>query len=298
MTGDARTALPGLWGAFFAAGLGAVYAGFALFEPGDGTVLIVTVAIGVVLIVLERLVPQQRDWCEPDGQGWHDVGHFLFGFGLGTFGGTLLAQWMFAAPWWAIWPSTWPLLVQIVIGLIVSEAIIYWQHRAVHTELLWPLHALHHSTQRMTFFKTTRIHALDIGSVSFLSTATLLIVGAPASVVLWVTAFGNFAAQTQHANVALPTPSWLNAIVGTPATHWLHHSIDRREGNSNFGMNLMLFDHLFGTYIPPKREPHVALGIHDDFVPRTFLGQLTLPWLIVRRMRRGASTDTSPQQEG
>lgn len=283
-----------LWGAFFAGGLGAVYAGFALFGPGDAIVLIVTVAIGVALIGVERLRPQQPEWLVSDGQGWHDLGHFLFGFGFGTFGGTLAAQALFTAPWWNVWPASLPLLVQIVIGLIVTEAIIYWQHRAVHTELLWPLHALHHSTERMTFFKTTRIHALDIGSVTFLSTASLLLIGAPASVILWVTAFGNFAAQTQHANVPLPTPAWLNAIVGTPATHWLHHSIEKRAGNSNFGMNLMVFDHLFGTYVPPAREPHVTLGIADDFVPRTFLGQLALPWLIVRRRAWRAR----PTQEG
>ena len=60
------------------------------------------------------------------------------------------------------------------MGLVVAEFFIYWQHRAVHAvPALWHLHVLHHSTERMTFFKTTRIHALDIGSATFLWTGAV-----------------------------------------------------------------------------------------------------------------------------
>ena len=151
---------------------------------------------------------------------------------------------------------------------------------------LWHVHVLHHATDRMRFFKTTRIHAVDVGSATFLSLAPLLAVGAPLGVLLWVTAFGNFAAQAQHANVRLRTPRWLNSIAGTPAVHWLHHSIDKREGNSNFGMNVMLWDHVFGTFVAPGPEPRTALGIDPNPVPDTFVGQLLLPLRTVRDLLR------------
>jgi ornithine lipid hydroxylase len=268
----------GLWGAIFAGGLGAVYAAIAVGYDGATTLAIVTVVAGALLIALERLAPLQRDWLVPDGEWWPDLGHLVVGFGFGTFAGTWLAQAMVVEPWWPVWPHSWPLLLEVILGLVVAEFFYYWQHRAVHTiPALWPLHALHHDTERMTFFKTTRIHALDIGSATFFSVASLLILGAPVSVVLWVTAFGNFAAQTQHANVRLTTPAWLNSLVGTPTVHWLHHSRDKREGNSNFSMNVMLWDHVFGTYIAPSAEPQTSLGIEPGLVPRTFTGQLLMP---------------------
>jgi sterol desaturase/sphingolipid hydroxylase (fatty acid hydroxylase superfamily) len=275
----------GLWAAIFAGGLGAVYAAIALGQSGDLSLAIVTVIAGALLLVMERLWPHQPAWREPDGQWWHDLGHLVFGFALGTFGGTWLAQWIFAGAAVAVWPTSWPLLVQVVMGLVIAEFFGYWQHRAVHSvPALWHLHVLHHSTERMTFFKTTRIHALDIGSATFLWTAPLVLLDAPVAVVMWVTAFGNFTAQTQHANVRLRTPGWLNALVGTPAVHWLHHSIDKREGHSNFGMNVMLWDHVFGTFIPPDPAPREALGIEPNHVPASFFGQLALPWQTVRAL--------------
>lgn len=277
----------GLWSAFFAAGLGAVYVGLALDSPAEPTLLVVTFVAGLLLIVLERLRPKRPEWRVADGQWWHDLGHFALGFGAGTFGGAALAEWVLPAPLWAIWPTRWPMLIQIVLGLIAAEFIAYWHHRAMHTfAWFWPMHALHHGTDRMTFFKTTRIHALDLGVSTFLSVASLIVLGADARVMLWVTAFGNFAAQSQHANVRFATPAWLDALVGTPAVHWLHHSADRREGNSNFGMNVMLFDHLFGTYTAAEPARLERLVIGSEPVPSSFLGQLALPREVVRRLRR------------
>ncbi len=279
----------GVWAAFFAAGLGAVYTGIALGHRGDATVAAVTVAAGVSLLLLERVVPEEPAWLATgDGQGWQDLGHLVLGFGFGTFGGAWLANRLVPSPLWTIWPSAWPLAAQVVLGLVVAEFFNYWQHRAVHTvPALWPLHVLHHGAERMTFFKATRIHALDIGSATLLSVAPLLAAGAPLPVLLWVTAFGNFTAQTQHANVRLRTPGLLNAIVATPAVHWLHHSRDRREGNSNFGMNVVVWDHLFGTYRSPRPEPCQSLGLESDVVPPTFVGQLALPWRTVRALFGG-----------
>jgi sterol desaturase/sphingolipid hydroxylase (fatty acid hydroxylase superfamily) len=282
--------LGGAWGAVFAACLGAVYIGLALGGQGDTVLLGITALAGLLLVAAERVRPRERGWREADGQWWNDLGHFVASFGVGSFAGAWLAGVAVTAPLVHAWPVAWPMAAQAVLGLVVAEFFGYWQHRLLHSvPWLWPLHALHHSTSRMTFFKATRIHALDIGSFTFVSVAPLLALGASTEVVLWVTAFGNFAAQTQHANIALPTPAWVNAIVGTPAVHWLHHSLDMREGNSNFGMNLMLFDHLFGTYIPPSPEPPAAFGIQPDFVPRGFLGQLALPIESIRRLLRRES---------
>jgi sterol desaturase/sphingolipid hydroxylase (fatty acid hydroxylase superfamily) len=285
MTPPVSRWLGSVWGAVLASCLGAIYVGLALGGDRDAVLLGITALAGVLLVVAERVKPQHPEWRTADGQWWQDLGHFVASFGVGSFGGAWLAQAAVPAPPWPVWPTTWPVVVQAGLGLAVAEFFGYWQHRLLHTvQWLWPLHALHHSTARMTFFKATRIHALDIGSFTFLSMAPLLALGAAPEVVLWVTAFGNFAAQTQHSNVALPTPEWINRLVGTPSVHWLHHSLDLREGNSNFGMNLMLFDHLFGTYLPPTPGRTPAFGIQPDFVPRGFLGQLALPIESLRRL--------------
>lgn len=274
-----------LWGAVFASCLGAIYIGLALGGDRESVLLGVTTLAGILLIIGERVRPHRVEWRAPDGQWWNDLGHFVASFGLGSFAGAWLASRLFASPLWSVWPSTWPMVFQVVAGLVIAEFFGYWQHRALHAfPALWPLHALHHSTARMTFFKATRIHALDIGSFTLMSAGSLLAVGASGDVVLWVTAFGNFAAATQHSNVSLPTPEWINRCVGTPAVHWLHHSRNLREGNSNFGMNVMIFDHLFGSYVEPGDQRGTQLGIEPDFVPTTFFGQIALPLETARRL--------------
>lgn len=278
----------GVWSAFVAAGLTAAWMGVALGHDADLSVMLATVAAGVALMGLERLRPEREAWRTWSAESWQDIGHLFAGFGAGVFGGTALARWLVPHALVAVWPANWPWPAQVVIGLGVMEFFLYWQHRAVHhVPALWHLHALHHHPRRMTFLKTTRIHAFDIGSATALSIAPLLAVGAPAPVLLCATAIGNFLAQAQHANVRFPTPEWLNRFVGTPATHWLHHSLDKREGNSNFGMNLMVWDHVFGTYVTPPHTPHGVLGIEPDNIPSTFLGQLALPWRVVRALLGG-----------
>jgi sterol desaturase/sphingolipid hydroxylase (fatty acid hydroxylase superfamily) len=65
-----------------------------------------------------------------------------------------------------------------------------------------------------------------------------------------------------HSNVKMPL--WLDRIVRlvlvTPDMHRVHHSVVRRETDSNFGFNLPWWDRLFGTY---RREPEAG---HEGMV--------------------------------
>ena len=55
----------------------------------------------------------------------------------------------------------------------------------------------------------------------------------------------------------------LRLIVVTPDMHRVHHSIDRRETDSNFGFNLPWWDRLFGTYRaqPAAGQTRMTIGL-------------------------------------
>jgi hypothetical protein len=57
----------------------------------------------------------------------------------------------------------------------------------------------------------------------------------------------------------------MRLFVVTPDMHRVHHSILRRETNSNFGFNLPWWDFLFGTYRAQPAEGHeqMTLGLED-----------------------------------
>jgi sterol desaturase/sphingolipid hydroxylase (fatty acid hydroxylase superfamily) len=60
-------------------------------------------------------------------------------------------------------------------------------------------------------------------------------------------------------------PRWLDRIVRllmvTPDMHRVHHSVLRRETDSNFGFNLPWWDRLFGTYRAEPEAGHRTMTI-------------------------------------
>ena len=61
-----------------------------------------------------------------------------------------------------------------------------------------------------------------------------------------------------HANLRLPSAldRVLRLIVVTPDMHRVHHSIDRREHDANYGFNLSIWDRLLGTYVAQPKDGH------------------------------------------
>jgi sterol desaturase/sphingolipid hydroxylase (fatty acid hydroxylase superfamily) len=69
-----------------------------------------------------------------------------------------------------------------------------------------------------------------------------------------------------HGNVRIPAAidRVLRWLVVTPDMHRVHHSVEPRETNSNFGFNLPWWDRLFGTYRAEPRAGHEAMTIGID----------------------------------
>ena len=102
--------------------------------------------------------------------------------------------------------------------------------------------------------------------------AAVLVLGAPPIAVLIFEVMLNATSMFNHGNVRLP--AWLDhglrLIVVTPDMHRVHHSIDRRETDSNFGFNVPWWDRLFGTYRDQPALGHdgMTLGIDRFREPR------------------------------
>tara|TARA_B100001750_G_scaffold196104_1_gene168141 strand:- start:697 stop:903 length:207 start_codon:yes stop_codon:yes gene_type:complete len=49
--------------------------------------------------------------------------------------------------------------------------------------------------------------------------------------------------------------------------HRIHHSIEEKETNSNFGFNLSIWDKIFGTYLQNSRrqEKDLVLGLEEFY---------------------------------
>ena len=140
------------------------------------------------------------------------------------------------------------LALQACAALVVAELGTYWVHRLSHTcAVLWPFHAVHHAVPRL--------HALNTGRFHFANQVLSTAAGFP---LLFCIGFGDEAIYTftglytvigllSHCNVDMRT-GVLSFVFNTPECHRWHHSARLHESNANYGENLMLFDHLFGTF--------------------------------------------------
>lgn len=250
-------------------------------QRGPSGFLLAYLLLGLALWRLEKWLPHEPDWLLDDGQMGPDFMHSALSkasaFALVVIGGEhgwfdLLRLWP------ALWPARWPLAAQVALGLAIAEFGFYWAHRVSHEWApMWPFHAIHHSVRRLWFFNTGRFHLVDTLRSALFSLPLLLGAGAPPAVLEWVSAITAFVGLLTHCNVRMHTGP-LDALFTTPHMHRWHHAPNAREGNTNYGENLLLWDVVFGTwYRPAGRRPPCDIGI-DAFVPAGYAGQVVAPF--------------------
>ncbi len=158
--------------------------------------------------------------------------------------------------------------VAILASVVILDFVIYLQHVVFHfVPALWRLHRMHHADQAIDVTTGLRFHPLEIVLSMGIKLAAVLALGPPAVAVLIFEVILNGTAMFNHSNIRLP--AWLDRFLRlflvTPDMHRVHHSVDRRETDSNFGFNLTWWDRLLGTYIaqPARGHDDMEIGIEQ-----------------------------------
>ena len=246
----------------------------------------------VSLLFLERYMPHERAWLEPDGQTWVNIAHTLTSKGtsqillmVNTYiGASLATGGESGLLGLQIWPAEWSLGAQVALAVVVSEFMLYWAHRTGHEFMfLWRFHAVHHSPKKLWIVNTGRFHFVDSLYSIVLGTIPLLVFGASMEVVMWLAAITAFIGMLTHCNVEMRF-GILSWIFNTPEIHRWHHSTVLREGNTNYCENIMIWDHVFRTFFHEDRRPPAKIGIHEH-MPAKFTEQLIWPFLSKKKRR-------------
>jgi sterol desaturase/sphingolipid hydroxylase (fatty acid hydroxylase superfamily) len=151
-----------------------------------------------------------------------------------------------------------------LVSMLLLDLAIYLQHVMFHAvPALWRLHRMHHAD--LDFDATTglRFHPVEIVISMAIKLAVVAALGPPAFAVLLFEVILNATALFNHGNINLPVSidRWLRWAVVTPDMHRVHHSMDPRETNSNYGFNLPWWDRLLGTYVAQPAKGHTGMGI-------------------------------------
>lgn len=277
--------------AFPALSFGAVFTLILRIHQGHdelSTSLLVLVPFTVLLMVLERVIPYANQWNIPKDDVPVDIAYLVTNSILQPFMSMValvvylpLAAGL-AATLDCCWPASWPLSLQCAWALIVKEFFHYWLHRVTHESdsILWRCHAIHHSSERLYWLNSMRLHPANMFFDIIIGIGPLVIVGAGRPVLFLVGLTIILIGSLAHANVDFKLGP-LNRVFSMPELHRWHHSRDKQVSNHNYGAVLSIWDVVFGTwYLPDSQvEPH-AIGLVDRApFPKTFTRQLTHPFL-------------------
>jgi len=191
------------------------------------------------------------------------------------------------------WTSTLAgAIAQTLLFALAYDFFYYWWHRAQHTfRPLWAIHRLHHTEQALNVTTAVRHHWLE-------ESLRPLVVLFPLG---WLLNFQ----PVQYAAIGLVFAAWpffihlntrmhlgpLGRVIMGPQYHRIHHSIEPRHWNRNFGSFFPAWDYLFGTAWHPQHDEFPATGISEqDGEPRSSAREaLTAPFTEWWRLWRSGS---------
>lgn len=151
--------------------------------------------------------------------------------------------------------ATLPFALQVVLVIWALDLVVYWRHRLEHTfSGLWAFHAVHHTTERVDFLTTTRLHPLELALGSIVNAAVTQVGFDPAANGLAITFYlyyNNFI----HTNVRFRFDGPMKYVLVTPFMHQWHHAKDEVAFGRNLGVVFAWNDWLFGTAHHPAHFP-------------------------------------------
>ena len=233
----------------------------------------------------ERRFPRQRRWFTNFGILLSDYASTLVVFVIVPITATVTALWTEANQFGLFHWLGVPMWAQWIIGIAVLDFVIWAQHLVTHkVPILWRIHRVHHADEDIDASTAIRFHPLEIILSIFVKSAAVVLLGAPALVVVVFEALVNGSAMFNHANLRLPEKldRVLRLVFVTPDMHRVHHSVYNQETDSNYGFALSVWDRMFRTYVPEPRDGHEAMRIGliewQDGAPTRLGWSLALPF--------------------
>ena len=246
-------------------------------------ILVGTALLGGLFFLLERLFPEQPEQPAIREGSRLDAVYWFFDFFVArrmvaaASAIVLIAAVAFRMPRLTLLARQ-PLGFQAIEALLVADFCGYWSHRLMHQiPLLWCIHRLHHSSERLDWLAAARVHPFESVWNKLISLLPLFLLGFSPGITVFFGPLVGLYPIFIHCNVRWGY-GWIGYLVASPAFHRWHHSADQEALNKNFSGLLPLFDFLFGTAHFPRHGRPARYGLAGARAPVTFWKQLSWPF--------------------
>lgn len=154
--------------------------------------------------------------------------------------------------------------ISAISSFLVMDWAYYWWHYANHVvPLLWRFHNVHHTDLDLDLTTAARFHFGEIiASIPFRLLVVVLIGVGPITLLIFEIVFES-ATFFHHSNWRLPLmlERILNCAIVTPRMHGIHHSIVRRETDSNWGTVFSWWDRLHRSLRLDIAQHDLEIGV-------------------------------------
>ena len=246
-------------------------------QPPSNSIYVITFGALTVAMLWESLAPRR---ALEGSIVWRWANNFslsLLSWYVTTVVSTMYVLWL--AGWsqinhFGLYQSvSAPFLVMFFTLLLVSQLLSYLVHIAFHKiDWLWPIHAVHHTDVDVDVTTSYRHHPLEALVSLPVIAPIILLLGTPIEVVAVYKIFEITFTIFSHSNIRIPEglEKYLSRIILTPDFHRLHHCVEERYTNSNYGSLVPWYDYLFGTASskPYKEQETMELGLEYLREPR------------------------------
>ncbi|MBC2644905.1 MULTISPECIES: sterol desaturase family protein [unclassified Rhodococcus (in: high G+C Gram-positive bacteria)] len=257
--------------------------GIALTAAGAQKILLLLVlatAIGASFLV-ERVIPYAPEWNTDYQDTTRDRIHVVVNETLILASVAAIPVLAAIVPGSGIWPTKWPLLLQVLAAILIADLGITLVHLASHKiGVLWRFHAVHHSVTRFYGLNGLMKHPLHQAVEMAAGVAPLILLGLPVEVASVLALAVAIQLLLQHSNADYRVGP-LRYVLALNEGHRFHHLKWAGIGDVNFGLFTLLWDHLLRTYSydPARRftSDHLGMAAEPDY-PTGYLRQLTYPF--------------------
>ncbi|OGX31702.1 MAG: hypothetical protein A2787_00900 [Omnitrophica WOR_2 bacterium RIFCSPHIGHO2_01_FULL_48_9] len=159
-----------------------------------------------------------------------------------------------------------PETLRFIGGILLTDFLAWFQHWVKHkVPWFWQIHAVHHSQREINMFTDLRFHFMEYIISRTIVVVPLTVLGIETPKIAAWAVFNTWFTRLYHANIK-SNLGFLRYIFVTPQSHRVHHSIEQRHQDKNFGVIFSFWDRIFKTQ-HENCEEYPETGIVDDSFP-------------------------------
>jgi sterol desaturase/sphingolipid hydroxylase (fatty acid hydroxylase superfamily) len=224
-------------------------------------IIVLATPVFLALIALEYVVGRAR------GRDTYRVNDATTSIGLGML--HELAAFLFRAVYAFAYVPIWQHLSVTKLdasspwvwagAFLLYDFIYYWYHRGGHrVAAMWASHVVHHQSEDYNLSTALRQPATHwiFGWIFFLPMALLGIPPYVAGAVALVNLLYQYWVHTQQ----IGKLGWFDRVFSSPSNHRVHHAVNERYLDRNYGGVLIMWDRLFGTFAEERDDEPCVYG--------------------------------------